>query len=233
MAIGAQQLRQRLAWDAACDNFAKFAATEFASKCYQYAEGKSIDDASVFFAKAEQRFVLRFRMEYEAELQNIMHSGNATSRKADKDISYRDKSQTDDSESKSPKQSRVSRKFSLRLKNIFKKQEKENIEPGSAPSNDPEVGVLVDISPQKESMPSAGNDKTGSGHDIIKEGFVRELVNIDRQGDIELTWQKCRLVLARAPGGYMLEFYIPPKVPEHNYFLFLASMLPILCMHKI
>ena len=59
---------------------------------------------------------------------------------------------------------------------------------------------------------ATGNEKTGSGHDIIKEGLVHELINIERNGDVELTWQKCKLVLARAPGGYMLEFYIPPKV---------------------
>lgn len=213
MAIGAQQLRQRLSWDIACDNFAQFAASEFASKCCEFAAEKPVDHVSAFFAKAEQRFIERFRIEYEAELQRIMHNGRANSSSVDEDNTQRDKAQTVDSEkSKSPKQSRVSRKFSLRLKSIFKKQDKENVEPVTSPFTDPEVGILVDISPQKETPRTTGNDKTGSGHDIIKEGFVHELINIERQGDTELTWQKCRLVLARAPGGYMLEFYIPPKV---------------------
>ena len=213
MAFGAQLSRHRLSWEVVCDDFAQFAAVEFANKCCQFATDKSIDEASSFFEKAGKRFVDNFRKVYEEELQRIMHSGRGNAPKVQEDRLCREKSRTDSNESKSPKQSRVSRKFSLRLKSIFKKQEKENIEPQQ---DDPEVGVLIDISPQKESPQSTGNDKTGSGHDVIKEGFVHELINIDRQGDVELTWQKCRLVLARAPGGYMLEFYIPPKVTRFD-----------------
>ena len=216
MAVGAQQLRHCLSWEAVCDDFAHFAAIEFASKCCQFASDKSVDEVTSLFAKAGKRFVDKFRTEYEEELQRIMHSGRTNAPKVNQDNSCREKSRTGDNESKSPKHSRVNRKFSLRLKNIFKKQEKENMEPQN---DDPEVGVLIDISPQKESPQSTGNEKTGSGHDIIKEGFVHELINIDRHGDVDLTWQKCRLVLARAPGGYMLEFYIPPKVKNH----------PVLC----
>ena len=212
MAFGVQQLRNRSSWEVVCDDFAKFAAVEFTSKCCQFVTDKSVDEVTSLFAKAGKRFIEKFRTEYEGELQRIMHSGRANAPKVHEDNLSREKPRTDDGESKSPKQSRVNRKFSLRLKNIFKKHEKENIEPQI---DDPEVGVLIDISPQKESPPSTGNDKTGSGHDIIKEGFVHELINIERQGDVELTWQKCRLVLARAPGGYMLEFYIPPKVSSY------------------
>lgn len=222
MAVAAQQLRQRLSWEEVCDDFAQVAALEFARKCCQFAADNMIQDVSSFFAKASKRFVEKFRVEYESELKRLMHnseaeeSPNPNLRKAEQDISCRDKSQTDQSESKSPKQSRISRKLSLRLKSIFKKQEnKENVEPVSENNGHlehPDVGLLVDISPEKESTTSTGNEKTGTGHDIIKEGLVHELINIERNGDVELTWQKCKLVLARAPGGYMLEFYIPPKV---------------------
>jgi len=220
MAFGAQLSRRRLSWEVVCDDFAQFAAVEFANKCFQFATDKTINDASSFFEKAGKRFVDNFRNVYEEELQRIMHSGRGNAPKVQEDSLCREKSRAESNESKSPKQSRASRKFSLRLKSIFKKQEKENMEPQE---DDSEVGVLIDISPQKESPQSTGNDKTGSGHDVIKEGFVHELINIDRQGDVELTWQKCRLVLARAPGGYMLEFYIPPKAvkPRTGVFCFL------------
>ena len=42
------------------------------------------------------------------------------------------------------------------------------------------------------------------------EGVVRHLVsNVDGSPQ---NWEKCRLVLVRTTGGYLLEFYIPPKV---------------------
>jgi len=42
------------------------------------------------------------------------------------------------------------------------------------------------------------------------EGVVRHLVNtVDGNPQ---NWEKCRLVLVRTTGGYLLEFYIPPKV---------------------
>jgi len=42
------------------------------------------------------------------------------------------------------------------------------------------------------------------------EGVVRQLVNtVDSSTQ---NWEKCRLVLVRTTGGYLLEFYIPPKV---------------------
>ena len=216
-------------WEEICDDFANVAAIEFSRKCYQFVADHIVDDAPTFFMKASKRFVDRFRQDYETELQRIMNSERSVSRQTEQDVPYRDKSQTDTGEGKSPKQSRVSRKFSMRLRNIFKKQEnKENIEPSVQSNGDHDVGVLVDISPEKESMSSTGNDKTGSGHDIIKEGFLHELINIERNGDVELTWQKCRLVLARAPGGYMLEFYIPPKV----FHSFTSQMLSFIQSQK-
>jgi len=42
------------------------------------------------------------------------------------------------------------------------------------------------------------------------EGVVRRLVStVDGNPQ---NWEKCRLVLVRTTGGYLLEFYIPPKV---------------------
>jgi len=41
---------------------------------------------------------------------------------------------------------------------------------------------------------------------------MHELANIEGRGDDGLTWQKCRILMSKAPGGFMLEFYVPPKV---------------------
>jgi len=48
---------------------------------------------------------------------------------------------------------------------------------------------------------------------IRKEAVMNYLMNLDQGVDTEdFFWQKCRVVILKAPGGYMLEFYCPPKV---------------------
>ena len=68
------------------------------------------------------------------------------------------------------------------------------------------------------SSPSLGTDiSRGSKARTTKmvvecrhEGVVRHLVST-ADGSPQ-NWEKCRLVLVRTAGGYLLEFYIPPKV---------------------
>ena len=48
---------------------------------------------------------------------------------------------------------------------------------------------------------------------VKREGVMNFLMNLDGGVNTEdFFWQKCRVVLFKAPGGYMLEFYTPPKV---------------------
>ena len=57
--------------------------------------------------------------------------------------------------------------------------------------------------------------------DIKKDGILDYLMNLDSGADLEeFFWQKCRVLLYKAPGGYMLEFYAPPKV-ENKFFSFI------------
>ena len=61
--------------------------------------------------------------------------------------------------------------------------------------------------------------------DLTKE---HELANIEGRGDNGLTWKKCRLVLSKAPGGYMLEFFVPPKVVvivSYYYYYFFTGFI--------
>lgn len=54
-------------------------------------------------------------------------------------------------------------------------------------------------------------NKSVSG--LKREGIMNYLMNLDMGVNTEdFFWQKCRVVLFKAPGGYMLEFYTPPKV---------------------
>lgn len=60
-------------------------------------------------------------------------------------------------------------------------------------------------------------------NEIKKDGILDYLVNLDSGADIEeFFWQKCRVLLFKAPGGFMLEFYAPPKVSQR-----------FMCVHEI
>ncbi|KXJ10201.1 SH2B adapter protein 2, partial [Exaiptasia diaphana] len=68
--------------------------------------------------------------------------------------------------------------------------------------------------------PSANDDHQGQpiekikplSSTIRKEAVMNYLMNLDQGVDTEdFFWQKCRVVILKAPGGYMLEFYCPPK----------------------
>lgn len=56
---------------------------------------------------------------------------------------------------------------------------------------------------------------------IKREGVMNYLMNLDSGVNTEdFFWQKCRVVLFKAPGGYMLEFYTPPKSPKPKTGIF-------------
>ena len=48
---------------------------------------------------------------------------------------------------------------------------------------------------------------------VKREAVMNYLMNLESGVNTEdFFWQKCRVVLFKAPGGFMLEFYTPPKV---------------------
>ena len=60
------------------------------------------------------------------------------------------------------------------------------------------------------------------------EGIVRHLVNtVDGNPQ---NWEKCRLMLVRTTGGYLLEFYIPPKVSCIKFGINCATISHVLCI---
>ena len=61
--------------------------------------------------------------------------------------------------------------------------------------------------------PNLSLDQERPPNEIKKDGILDYLVNLDSGADLEeFFWQKCRVLLYKAPGGFMLEFYAPPKV---------------------
>lgn len=58
--------------------------------------------------------------------------------------------------------------------------------------------------------------------EVVKEGIVNYLGGQELDGT---TWERCRMCLIKTVGGYMLEFYIPPKSskPKSGIFCFLIT----------
>ena len=71
----------------------------------------------------------------------------------------------------------------------------------------------VTMSPLSTSREGSRGSKARTTKMVVEcrhEGVVRHLVNtVDGNPQ---NWEKCRLVLVRTTGGYLLEFYIPAKV---------------------
>lgn len=57
-----------------------------------------------------------------------------------------------------------------------------------------------------------------------KEGYVQYLTpeSLDTEPSVPQKWEKCKLALVKMAGGYMLEFYSPPKAPKvtNNIYYF-------------
>ncbi len=51
--------------------------------------------------------------------------------------------------------------------------------------------------------------------EIVREGTVNYVGGRELDGK---KWEKCKLCLIKTVGGYMLEFYAPPKVWENEHF---------------
>ncbi|XP_057294923.1 SH2B adapter protein 1-like [Hydractinia symbiolongicarpus] len=187
-------------WEEFCTECGTMAAIEFARKSAGFVSQNEVYNSSTFFNKAPRKFVDTFYVEYERELQRIAQE---TEERAKRENAQNKKASN--------------RKLSLRVKNMFKRTaaiDKENKEPNQ--NGHVEAGKPVN---PVETL----TDKNSAGHDIVKEGLMHELANIEGRGDDGLTWQKCRLVMSKAPGGFMLEFYVPPKAskPRTGVFCFL------------
>jgi len=177
-------------WEEFCSECATIAAIDFARKSAQFVTQNEVYNNSTFFNKAPRKFIDCFYVEYDRELQKIAQDHEERLRR-----------------DQNKKPTEKNRKLSMRMKNIFKKS--------TANNNEQRQDINSNNNSENNKYSSnknIGPDKNSAGNDIIKEGFMHELANIEGRGDDGLTWQKCRILMSKAPGGFMLEFYVPPKV---------------------
>lgn len=86
---------------------------------------------------------------------------------------------------------------------------------------------------QKQHSEDDANSKTKLAKIVVecrKEGIVNYSTpeSLDQPGGPP-KWEKCRLALVKAVGGYMLEFYSPPKSTKVNPFLLANVLLDFIC----
>ncbi|CAH1801111.1 unnamed protein product, partial [Owenia fusiformis] len=93
-------------------------------------------------------------------------------------------------------------------------------------SDEQELASISTPNLSKSKKKHSKSEKKLAGKVILsvkKEGMVNKLIGEDAKG--KTSWERCRLVLLQTTGGFMLEFYIPPKAvkPKHGVFCFLIT----------
>lgn len=166
-----------------------------------------------------QRYVETFSKSFEVHLQGKSMSMTSPLKKhvTQRQLGNGSFSDYSDQEPESPsvlKQRPFFRRFSFkgitrgRALNIFHKQGSDEVELSS-------------------SLNQKG-EKKGKTAKIVVECLKEGLVNFiggDAAMDGNSNWEKCKMMLVKAAGGYMLEFFSPPKMskPKTGVFCFLIT----------
>ncbi|XP_021939259.1 SH2B adapter protein 1 isoform X2 [Zootermopsis nevadensis] len=226
---------ERLNWIEFCDRHAKTAATDFAKAFCTYVSSNLPENArnTVSHRDFVRKFVDYFVEHFEAEFtkknltnhkdkivngNNIVTSGttNPSAPRANSHEEFSDYSEHE-ADSSSPKTlhkpffRRLSFKGLKKGKGFFHKQHSDELELSSH---------------HDRYSKHDKHSKTKLAKIVVecrKEGIVNYLMGENIDGTQK--WEKCRLALVKTVGGYMLEFYSPPKAvkPKSGVFCFLIT----------
>ncbi|XP_072934580.1 SH2B adapter protein 2 [Epargyreus clarus] len=197
-------------WVELCERQAKTAAQDFAKACIQYIQ-TGVNDATArphvshkeFLKKFVDCFSEHFDIEFgklraHHKLPNGTHTG------------HDDSDYSEDTDSPKTQHRTFFRRLSFkglrRGKGLFHKQHSDDADLSSMNKNKTKLAKIV--------------------VECRKEGSVNYLTpeSLEQPGGPQ-KWEKCRLALVKTVGGYMLEFYSPPKAqkPRSGVFCFLIS----------
>ncbi|XP_045454241.1 SH2B adapter protein 1 [Melitaea cinxia] len=197
-------------WVEFCERQAKTAAQDFAKACLQYIQTSAGEVAARPISQKEflKKFIECFSEQFDFEfgklkalhkLPNGTHTGHDES-------DYSEDTDSPKTQHK-PFFRRLSFKGLRRGKGLFHKQHSDEVELSS----------------------NLNKHKTKLAKIVVecrKEGLVNYLTpeSLEQPGGPQ-KWEKCRLALVKTVGGYMLEFYSPPKAqkPRSGVFCFLIS----------
>lgn len=219
------ETEERLSWIDFCDRHAKSAASDFAKAFCTYLSVNVPENARTTVSHRDfvRKFVDCFVDHIETEIsknklpkEKIVNGNRSSSLTAGTSSgigSLRANSHEDfsdysehDTDSPSPKVQhkpffrRLSFKGLKKGKGFFHKQHSDEVELSTHHN--------ADKNPKNDK-----HSKTKLAKIVVecrKEGLVNYLVGENPDGTQK--WEKCRLALVKTVGGYMLEFYSPPKV---------------------
>ncbi|KAK6621280.1 hypothetical protein RUM43_011586 [Polyplax serrata] len=209
-----------LSWTDLCEKQAKSAASELADVFYSYVSAPLSTNPRTlshkkFMSKFMDSFVLHFEVEV-AKRNSLKDLSNKIPNGVPKSSSHEDFSDYFDQGNDTPSPKAHHRPFFRRLsfkglkkgKGLFHKQHSDEAE----------------LSHQEKSREKSSKTKLAKiVVECRKEGIVNYLIGENKDGTHK--WEKCRLALVKTVGGYMLEFYSPPKSvkPRSGVFCFLIT----------
>lgn len=197
-------------WEEFCKDRAEVAAKQFANEFLQFLGDNPVFDVSGASTTFSKRFVEYFLQTFDNEVHKNGFMG------FDPPESPTDLFGPDDWGSSvhltgnfrpiEKKTNESSFKFFGKLKDVkgFFKRNVNEESPGS--------GKHAETKKAIEDKPTTSQETKQLTTTIKREGVMNFLMNLDSGVNTEdFFWQKCRMVLFKAPGGYMLEFFTPPK----------------------
>ena len=196
-------------WEEFCKDRAEVAARQFANEFVQFLGDNPVYDVSGASTTFSKRFVEYFLQSFDSEVhKNDFMDFDAPDSPTDvfgPDDWGSSVHLTGSFKPIEKKNNESSFKFLGKLKDV-KGFFKRNV-------NDESSGPAKHAETRREcedrSIPQEAKLTTA----IKREGIMNYLMNLESGVNTEdFFWQKCRVVLFKAPGGFMLEFYTPPKV---------------------
>nr|CAI5823622.1 unnamed protein product [Callosobruchus analis] len=191
------------AWVEFCERHAQVAAQDFSRSCMQFISINLCESTRAtvthkdFLRKFVESFTEQFEMDFNKRRLQHTKISNGVGSKNDDDIIEEDGSPKMQHK---PFFRRLSFKMLRKSKDLFHKQHSEDVD--LAHSKTKLAKIVVECR---------------------KEGIVNYSTpeSLDQPGGPP-KWEKCRLQLVKATGGYMLEFYSPPKNPKPRCGVFCA-----------
>ncbi|GBP43005.1 SH2B adapter protein 1 [Eumeta japonica] len=198
-------------WIEFCERQAKSVAQDFAKACFHYTVPTANDPIRTPISHKEimKKFVECFTEHFDADIckLKIQHKVPNGTHGLHDESDYSEDTDSPKTQHK-PFFRRLSFKGLRRGKGLFHKQHSDEVELSSnlAKQNKTKLSKIV--------------------VECRKEGLVNYLTpeSLEQPGCPQ-KWEKCRLALVKTVGGYMLEFYSPPKAqkPRSGVFCFLIT----------
>lgn len=197
-------------WEEFCKDRAEVAARQFANEFLQFLGDNPVYDVSGASTTFSKRFVEYFLQSFDNEVhKNGFMDFDAPDSPTDvfgPDDWGSSIQLTGTFKPIEKKSNESSFRFLGKLKDVFKR------------SVDEPSGVAKHAEARRETEDRAMLHEAKLPTTIKREGVMNYLMNLESGVNTEdFFWQKCRVVLFKAPGGYMLEFYTPPKVRKVRF----------------